>query len=103
MYKDEGRVDIKINKKEEKHGEYNMWSISSSIDSKEMDDQVKRVRTLPIPSNFFLVGLQHKNTLPTEEGKCEPMMTDLAMPCDLSVDFWEDALCNMDDKTDGKK
>ena len=71
-------------------------SINSSIDSHEnssakMDDDIRRVRTLPIPQNLFLLGLQHKSTFESEEEHKE-VRVESASQFSLNNEFWIDAL-----------
>ena len=66
--------------------------INSSIDSHEsstlkMDDEIRRVRTIPIPQNLFLLGLQHKSTYESEE-EYKEVRVDSATSFSLNNEFW---------------
>ena len=56
-----------------------------------MDNEIRRVRTLPIPDNLFFVGLTHKNTQESNAEQKE-MSMESATPFDLGKEFWIEAL-----------
>ena len=71
-------------------------SHNSSIDSFEsisslssQGNEIRRVRTLPIPQNLFYIGMKHQ---PIPEEEKEEVDIEKAVPCSLKEEFWFDAL-----------